>query len=607
MQYRPDIQILRGVSVLLVVMFHLNIGFFHSGFLGVDVFFVISGFLMSQLYTAGENRKFFSRRAKRLLPAYFITVLVTLAVAVFVTVPVDFNQVVTQSIYASVFSSNIGYWMLAPYFSKAEFNPLLHLWSLGVEIQFYLIVPVLAWLFRRIPLSALLLTCLSALACFYILIVSPKTSFYMMPLRLWEFMIGYLAATLFTREGSAKAGYSALGLVGLVSILLIPIIPVDGGAQNFMNGHPGLYALGVSLAAALVLIFGLPKTLAARHPFKAMEKLGEYSYSIYLAHFPIIILYLYKPFSGTRFSMYEGRSFTVLIALILGASFLLYRFIESPARGNSSDIKRKWLIPASVVGICAISILGSKFQAGFYSKGEMQIFYAWEDRDDFRCGKLIRVLQPRAKVCDLTPDVTTPNHRVLLVGNSHADSIKASLANVSREHNSKLFFTVGMAPLMKGGQTVADLIRYAEVHSFDAFIVHHSPNAIKPEIIRELVGAAERKGISVVLILPVPVWGAHIPQAHYAHITSDYPLPQKDVNNYKSENKEFLLEVKSIRSPNYVYLETAPIFCDTKCMTRTSEGALIYFDSGHLTITGSTLLDDVFSEALTFISARSQD
>ncbi len=191
MEYRKDIQILRGISVLLVVLFHLEIGGFKSGFLGVDVFFVISGYLMAMLYNPERKWEFFVKRARRLLPAYFAIIVLTLLACMLITTPNDYDSVVKQTLFATFFTSNIGYWIENSYFSKSAFNPLLHLWSLGVEIQFYLLLPLLYWLFSKIRGSYFVVLLGSLVACFYMTGISPKTAFFMLPFRLWEFLLGY--------------------------------------------------------------------------------------------------------------------------------------------------------------------------------------------------------------------------------------------------------------------------------------------------------------------------------------------------------------------------------------------------------------------------------
>jgi peptidoglycan/LPS O-acetylase OafA/YrhL len=374
MVYRRDIQVLRGISVLLVVLYHLDFSWLNSGFLGVDVFFVISGFLMCLLYDSKNKRKFFERRAKRLLPAYLVTILVSLIAAALITAPLEFKQVAEQSAFGIFFSSNFGFWLQNSYFSRSDFNLLLHLWSLGVEIQFYLIMPLLFWIFSRIKYSLFIILLASLLGCFLLVELSASTAFFMMPARLWEFLIGYAVAALMTNQGAIiQHRFTGLGVAGLVVMLGIPLMPVEGEARSFILGHPGLNALGVTLATAAVLAFGLPAYLERTRVFTFLERLGTYSYSIYLVHFPVIVLYLYAPFNGTILKTNGLTDTLILTVLIIGLSFLMYRFVESPTR-RTNGMALQFVTASLVIAVCGV--LGFQYQKFIYSDQEMRIFSA---------------------------------------------------------------------------------------------------------------------------------------------------------------------------------------------------------------------------------------
>jgi len=192
--YRNDIQLLRGMAVFFVILFHLEIAGFQSGLLGVDVFFVISGYLMAMLFDKGSAKDFYRRRIHRLVPAYFVVVVITLLATSLITIPVDFKQAFEQSVFSLFFANNIGFWSHQSYFNKSEFNPLLNLWSLGVEAQYYLIVPLFLAYLKSRKIITISVFFLSLIACLIVTSISPKTSFFKMPFRVWEFVLGAIVA-----------------------------------------------------------------------------------------------------------------------------------------------------------------------------------------------------------------------------------------------------------------------------------------------------------------------------------------------------------------------------------------------------------------------------
>lgn len=596
MNYRADIQVLRGVAVVLVVLFHLGFSSIKSGFLGVDVFFVISGFLMAVLYDKNDIPKFYLRRAKRLLPAYYATIFVTLIFAYLLTTPNETEQVSDQAKYAIGFASNLGFWAQNSYFSKAEFNPLLHLWSLGVEMQFYLIVPLLYWMFSKNKFMFLLILVGSLVSCFVVVGVSPKTSFFMLPFRLWEFLIGYGAAYYFTNQGNVKlTNYRWLGLTGLIIVFIIPLFSVNGEATSAIDGHPGLFALLVTLATASVLIFGIPSLIEKSIVSRVLERIGKYSYSIYLAHFPIIVIYLSKPFSGTNLTIPTLMDGVTIVVLIVLTSAALYYFFEH----KRIKISVTKLVIGSSVTLVLLAMVLPIIQNKFYSQEDQLIFGAFSDRSTYRCGKLIRVLEPRAISCDLTPEIDEPEQRLLLVGNSHSDSIKTSLVKVSEANQSKLFFMVSNAPLAKGDISPKGLVDEAMSKGVDKIILHFKGSSISNETIDEVIEQAQTVRIKVYFIEPVPEWEESVPVAMYDAIHKEsYTTEKRTKTDYLNKNAAQINFVRAIKKDNFESLSIVDYFCNPDCKFASSDGKPFYFDRHHLTITGSEQIKEVFDKIL---------
>ena len=596
MSYRKDIQMLRGIAVLLVVLFHLELLGIKSGFLGVDIFFVISGYLMAMLYDENKKMDFFAKRAKRLFPAYYVTILITVTASLFLTTPNEFNQVQQQSIFALAFISNIGYWLQNSYFSKAEFNVLLHLWSLGVEIQFYLTVPIICWIIGKNRFYIVLILLVSSFCCFYLVKISPKTSFFMMPLRLWEFMIGWACTQMMLIPGFAQKSLAntVLGGVALLVILAIPFMKVDGEALSIISGHPAVYSLLVTIATGFIILLGLPKSVQNTKLGTSLELVGKYSYSLYLVHFPIIVLFLCDPFMGTKLRASNGFQTLTMIGIILILTALLYHWVEDPMRRSQSIRPQLILAPLAIL---LLAFAGPRFQDVVFGHQENLIFKAFRDRDCYRCGKMIRLIEPNAISCETTNPMSNHRFSILLVGNSHADSIKYTFSSVAEQKKVRVRFMVENDPLLKRNDP-EEIVHEAISREMDAIALHNSPGSVPVEKIKQLVDLAKEKNILIALIMPVPCWKVHIPRALWRNLKTGEPLPIQTKSDYESAIRQYSEQLAKIKTDNFFIYDISDVFCAERCAFVSQDGRPLYFDATHLTITGSELLRPVFENII---------
>ena len=463
-------------------------------------------------------------------------------------------------------------------------------------MQFYLIVPLLCWVFSKNKFMFLLALVGSLVSCFVVTGISPKTSFFMLPFRLWEFLIGYGAAYYFTNQGNVKLiNYRWLGLIGLIIVFIIPLFSVNGEALSAIDGHPGLFALLVTLATTSILIFGIPSLIEKSFFSRILERIGKYSYSIYLAHFPIIVIYLSKPFSGTNLTIPTLVDGVIIVVLMVLFSAILYYFFEHKRLKVSVT---KLIIGASV-SLVLLAMILPIIQNKFYSQEERLIFGAFSDRSTYRCGKLIRVLEPRAISCDLTPEIDEPEQRVMLVGNSHSDSIKTSFVKASEANQSKLFFMVSNTPLMEGDISAKGVVDEAISKGVNKIVLHFKEFSIPNETISEVIAQSKLAGIKVYFIEPVPVWKESVPVSMYNDIHQKDTIAEKQTKtDYISRNASQVDFVRAIIDDNFTSLPVVDFFCNPDCQYASDNGKPFYFDDDHLTITGSEQIKDVFDKIL---------
>ena len=340
MEYRREIDGLRAVAVLPVILFHAGFQFFGGGFVGVDVFFVISGYLITTILIheleAGKFSiiNFYERRARRILPALFLVLLACLPLSWFWLVPDDLKGFAQSLLAVTVFASNILFWKQSDYFdSSAEFKPLLHTWSLAVEEQFYLLFPLFLMLFwrrdQRLLLAVLVGTALASLgAAQWGVTADPAATFFLLPTRGWELAIGALCAYHVSRPGTGEHAPRTRELASLAGLALIG---TSIFAFSKYTPFPSVYALLPTVGAALIILFATPSTTAGKIlGSRLLVGVGLVSYSAYLWHQPILAFARHRSLDGVAPAMMSA-----LIVLTMVLAYLSWQFVEKPFRNRA--------------------------------------------------------------------------------------------------------------------------------------------------------------------------------------------------------------------------------------------------------------------------------
>jgi len=461
--FRADIEGLRGIAVLLVVLFHAGIPVLRGGFIGVDVFFVLSGYLITGLLAAEIETKgkldlvrFYGRRARRLLPASALMLFVTVLAGLSLLAPQELLTLARTAAATALYASNVFFaWNEADYFAAGvETNPLLHTWSLAVEEQFYLVWPLLLMAglqWRRSPkrLFGLMaaLTAGSFVLSIWLTAHSANWAFYGSPARAWEFGLGGLAAMV--PKGRVRwtaAGIAAMGWLGLAGIL------VSAAWITRQIGFPGWIAIVPCLGTAIALIAGAEASgegvgrLLGTWP---LQLFGKLSYSWYLWHWPMLVFAgAIAPWIG-----FGGRLLTVLAAL--GVAAIAHRLVENPIRFSRYLVAR----PALTLGLAMALTLCSTGLAYWLRRASVsmaespalqRIAAASVDlpplpRD--RCYP--SGMEADLRVCEFG-DTASPV-RVVLFGDSHAAQWFAPLETAAKENHWRL------VTMLKSGCPAADV------------------------------------------------------------------------------------------------------------------------------------------------------
>ena len=617
---RVDIQLLRAFAVGLVVLFHAHLGELPGGFLGVDVFFVISGYLMTGIIVReldGCNFSFvgfYARRARRLLPAAYATLTATAAASAWLLPAAEWHAFVAQLAGSFGFVANVVLWRQLDYFNAlAGLTPLLHMWSLAVEEQYYLVLPaLLVFCPARWRLTANLAVVLASFAlCLIAVDRVPAAAFYLAPFRAWELGIGSLIAVL---EQRGMLGGRRLIVVRTLAALLLIATPLLADER----GHPGWAALAVCIATGVLMLPGLD--LKPRRILAPATALGDRSYSLYLVHWPLFALA-----NNVMLAPPSRIPAIALIGVALIGTELQYRLVEQRFRRMRMDARAVAVLVTLPV-LLTVASLGWARWAAFDDQARQPNFG----------------LSPKCDVQDnfeFSAECSTGDRPTILVwGDSFAMHLVGGIAASSSTPVAQATRVlcgpfIGLAPVNGTAQprrwaercltfndsVVAALARAPQVHTvvLSSALVQYVPGQERWQLlVRDTAGARirnrqddlaiaalvrtvvalHRLGKRVVLVAPPPAPGYDIGRCA-ARLAEHKPIVPAMVDcdfatasyqAFREPNLAFLAEIE--RRAIVPVFRFDPELCPgARCHTMIA-GTRLYRDGAHLSVSGSQLL-----------------
>ena len=429
MRYRAEIDGLRAVAVIPVILFHAGFDVFSGGYVGVDVFFVISGYLITSIILddleAGKFNLigFYERRARRILPALFFIMLICIPFAWMWLMPKDLAEFEKSIFAVSTFSSNFLFWQESDYFdTAAELKPLLHTWSLAVEEQYYILFPlflILTWRFGKpLVLTSLFIVFVISLgAAEWAAYRQPATAFYLLHTRGWELLLGVFCAFYLNRfTPSLSPVISQFGSLTGLALILLAVFAYDASTP-----FPGLYALVPTVGTVLIILFAVAGTAVnALLGHRSLVFFGLLSYSAYLWHQPLIAFARHRSLTEPSDWMIGG-----LCIATFPLAYLSWRYVEKPFR-HRGNLTRRAIFVLSITGITLFSAIGlSGYISQWSGDRHDEVFRilsvkdGWEDKDPCAFSGPVEITE--IKRCSDSDSV------VYLIGDSHAAAISKAL------------------------------------------------------------------------------------------------------------------------------------------------------------------------------------
>jgi len=608
--YRPDIDGLRAISIFVVVIYHAQPWLIPGGYVGVDVFFVISGFLITRILLTEISASrfsvagFYGRRVRRLFPALIIVLAVTAAIGWFVLLP-DQYEFLGKNIAAGVaFAANLFQLSQTGYFAPASAEyPLLHLWSLGIEEQFYIVWPPVLLLVantRRRRLWIGLLALLSFCAGLTVLFGFKDLAFYSPLARGWELLVGCLLADINLRTSRLhlRVSENVLSCLGLSAIIGSSL------ALNADSLFPGPYAVPPVLGAALVLASPnsfVNRILLSSRPFVAV---GLISYPLYLWHWPLLsYLEIVRNGDPTLIEVWAA----VVSALVL--SVITYRYAELPLR------RRENLVPKLCLGMAGLAAMGlaAIFTRGFEFRFPPELQEIARLRtDDSPAFRDHCFLEAQASAYDESCIEQGSSPLLFVWGDSTAAALFPALDDLGKttgKFRLARFNSPGCAPILDAGSNFrcdeANKAAFGFVESShpDVVLLHAMWGTNNDlEKLHATIDSLRRGGVSrIVLLGPVPIWKRTLPHAMINHYRLWHEFADFIQTGVRGSDQDQRMRAFS-RSAGIEYISAKRALCDPNrgCMTRVGPSAsdIIATDIIHLSDHGARFLVRAISNEL---------
>ncbi|MFL4470725.1 acyltransferase family protein [Tateyamaria armeniaca] len=621
--YRSDIDGLRALAVASVVLFHLSEEILPGGYLGVDIFFVISGYLLTGIIwkelKAGSFSiaQFYVRRIRRIIPALLILLIAVTGLSTIVLLPNDLGGFGRSVIASLLFIPNIYFWRDTNYFSSAaDEKPLLNLWSLGIEEQFYLLLPlVLLYLTKGVSRRAILVISLLVVLSFAlnwvaILVGASGPAFYLLPTRAWELGIGSALALL--PKGPARPWLAMSGWAIMICSMALPI-------RGFLGSPDGILSV---FGATLAIWAGAPQESAFGQVIasRPVNLLGRISYSLYLWHWPLIVIYSYYIVREPSPIELSG-----VAAVSLLVAYISWAFVEQPFRNQSMPFRRVGVILLSGTAITALSsvlLISSQGLPNRLPEEAARINAAVGTH--YRCEVSRLFPFGASRACDLSlGEDGIEGARIALLGNSHAQMY----APLLREYGQENGLSVALVPLNACLPTVSlnisirclnqaktNLASLLELPHLETVVIAHnwpteallvSADGSKIEganlIAEATISLADRlheKGIEVIIVGPLlrpmfdvaSILSRQIAFGHDERVSRDAPRREWELN-YRSSMAVLGDASHQIIRPDLVQ-------CSADRCVFVGERGSLFADSGHLSQLALPMFQRTFYDAL---------